>query len=39
VRFDQTKADAYFRGVVDKMAALVQETITKWDEAGIFSPR
>jgi creatinine amidohydrolase len=39
VRFDQTKADAYFRGVVDKMTALVQETIKKWDEAGIFSAR
>ncbi len=35
-KFDQAKADAYFKGVVDKMAALVRETISKWDQAGIF---
>jgi creatinine amidohydrolase len=36
VKFDQAKADAYFQGVVDKMGALVEETIRKWDAAGIF---
>jgi len=36
VRFDQAKADAYFKAVVDKMTSLVQETIKKWDQAGIF---
>jgi creatinine amidohydrolase len=35
-KFDQAKADAYFKGVTDKMAALVRETISKWDQAGIF---
>lgn len=37
LKFDQAKADAYFKGVVDKMTALVQETVTKWDEMGIFT--
>jgi creatinine amidohydrolase len=36
VKFDQAKADEYFKAVVDKMAALVQDTIAKWDQAGIF---
>ncbi len=36
VKFDQAKADQYFKAVVDKMTALVQETIAKWDQAGIF---
>jgi len=36
VKFDQAKADAYFKAVVDKMTALVQDTIAKWDQAGIF---
>ncbi|MFB3825675.1 MAG: creatininase family protein [Bryobacteraceae bacterium] len=36
VKFDQAKADAYFRAVVDKMTGLVRETIAKWDRAGIF---
>lgn len=35
VRFDQAKADAYYRAVVDKMTALVEETIAKWDKAGL----
>lgn len=39
VRFDQAKAEAYFQAVVDKMTELVRDTIAKWDEAGIFSPR
>jgi hypothetical protein len=29
------KADAYFTAVVDKMTALVQDTIAKWDHTGI----
>lgn len=36
VKFDQAKADQYFKAVVDKMTALVQDTIAKWDKAGIF---
>ncbi|MBK5293942.1 MAG: creatininase family protein [Acidobacteriia bacterium] len=35
-KFDQAKADAYFSAVTDKMTALVQETIGKWDQAGLF---
>lgn len=31
VRFDQAKADQYFKAVVEKMTALVQDTIAKWD--------
>ena len=36
VRFDQAKADAYFKAVVEKMTALVAEIIAKWDQAGAF---
>jgi creatinine amidohydrolase len=36
VRFDQGKADAYFKAVIEKITGLVQETIAKWDKAGIF---
>lgn len=36
VKFDRKKADEYFNAVVDKMAALVQEMIGKWDRAGTF---
>lgn len=36
VKFDQAKADAYFQAVVAKMAALVKDTVAKWDRAGIF---
>jgi len=36
VRFDQAKADAYFKAVVDKVTELVRETVAKWDQAGIF---
>ena len=35
-KFDQAKADQYFKEVVDKMAALVHDTIAKWDQEGIF---
>lgn len=38
VKFDQGKADAYYRAVVEKVGALVEETIAKWDAAGIFKP-
>jgi len=37
VKFDQAKADEYFKAVVEKMTALVQDTIAKWDQAGIFA--
>jgi creatinine amidohydrolase len=36
VKFDQARADAYFKAVVDKMTALVQDVISKWDQSGIF---
>lgn len=36
VKFDQGKADAYFRGCTEKVAGLVSETIRKWDMAGLF---
>ena len=36
VRFDQAKADEYFKAVVDKVIELVRETVAKWDQAGIF---
>jgi creatinine amidohydrolase len=39
VKFDQAKADAYYKAVIQKMTALAKETIAKWDEAGIFTPR
>lgn len=35
VKFEQAKADAYFKAVVDKMTALVEEVIAKWDKAGL----
>ena len=37
VKFDQPKADAYFKAVVEKMGSLVAETLAKWDQAGIFA--
>ncbi len=36
VRFDQAKAKAYFDAVVEKMTALVQEVIARWDEAAVL---
>ena len=36
LKFDQGKADQYFKAVVDKMTGLAQDTIRKWDQAGIF---
>jgi creatinine amidohydrolase len=37
VKFDQSQAHAYYQAVVDKMTTLIQETIAKWDKAGLFS--
>jgi creatinine amidohydrolase len=34
-KFDQRKADEYFQKVTDKVAALVSDTIRKWDMAGL----
>jgi creatinine amidohydrolase len=34
-KFDQKKADEYFRKVNDKVFALIRDTIEKWDEAGV----
>jgi creatinine amidohydrolase len=34
-KFDQKKADEYFRRVNEKVTGLVMETIAKWDEAGV----
>src|SRR5687767_14977945 len=34
-RFDQAKADEYYKKVTDKVAAFVNEIIGKWDMAGL----
>jgi len=34
-KFDQKKADEYYRRVTDKVTALIRDTIAKWDEAGV----
>ena len=34
-KFDQKKADEYFRKVNDKVAALINEVVRKWDMAGL----
>jgi len=34
-KFDQKKADEYFRKVNDKVANLINETVRKWDMAGL----
>jgi creatinine amidohydrolase len=34
-KFDQKKADDYFRRVNDKVTRLIQETVAKWEEAGL----
>jgi creatinine amidohydrolase len=34
-RFDQAKANDYYKKVTDKVAAFVNEIITKWDLAGL----
>ncbi|HEY0156351.1 MAG TPA: creatininase family protein [Thermoanaerobaculia bacterium] len=34
-KFDQKKADEYFRRVNDKVAALIEATIGKWNDSGV----
>jgi len=34
-KFDQSKADLYYRKVTDKVATLITETVRKWDMAGL----
>ena len=34
-KFDQKKADELFRRVNDKVAALISDTIAKWDAIGL----
>ena len=34
-KFDQTKAELYYKKVTDKMAGLITDTIRKWDKAGL----
>lgn len=34
-KFDQRKADEYFQKVTDKVANLIEETVRKWDLAGL----
>ena len=36
-KFDQAKADEYFKLVVEKVTKLVQDTIAKWDRSQIFT--
>lgn len=36
VRFDPAKAKAYYEAVVEKMTALVQDVIARWDQAGVL---
>lgn len=39
VRFDQDKANAYYKAVVAKLTKLAQDTIAAWDKAGVFRSR
>lgn len=34
-RFDQARANTYFRRVVDKVAGLIEDVVMKWDLAGV----
>ncbi len=34
-KFDQAKADLYYKKVTDKVANLIIETVRKWDLAGL----
>ena len=34
-KFDQKKADEYYRRVTEKVTNLIRETIVKWNEAGV----
>ena len=38
-KFDQKKADEYYRKVTDKVAALVNAIVRKWDSAGLYSDK
>jgi len=35
-KFHQAKADTYFKAVVNKVTALVEEIVAKWDAAKLF---
>jgi creatinine amidohydrolase len=37
-KFDQKKADEYFKKVNDKVADLINEVVQKWDMAGVYNP-
>jgi hypothetical protein len=34
-KFDQKKADEYYRKVTDAVATLVSDTIRRWNESGV----
>jgi creatinine amidohydrolase len=34
-KFDQKKADEYYRKVTDKVGKLIEDIVAKWDEAGV----
>lgn len=34
-KFDQKKADEYYRKVTDKVGKLIEEIVAKWDESGV----
>ena len=34
-RFEQAKANDYFRRVTDKVAGLIEDVVKKWDMAGV----
>lgn len=34
-KFDQAKADLYYKKVTDKVAGLINDTVRKWDKAGL----
>jgi creatinine amidohydrolase len=36
VKFDQAKADAYRKAVIERMTTLAVETIEKWNRAGLY---
>ena len=38
-KFDQKKADEYYKKVTDKVANLVNEVVKKWDMAGLYNDK
>ena len=38
-KFDQKKADEYYKKVTDKVANLVNEIVRKWDMAGLYNDK